>query len=61
MTTTTKKTKLAKMTAKSTTVTAGRVYGVAASSLPRVDAQAKARLEDAARKPSIRRDYPEIA
>lgn len=42
--------------------TAGRVFAISLKGIPRVDAQAKARLEAAARSPgSKRRDYPHLA
>jgi hypothetical protein len=43
----------------STKADAGRVFTISLKGIPRVDAQAKARLEAAARSPgSKRRDYP---
>ena len=44
-----------------TSTTPGRVFILGVKSLPIVDARAKARLEEAARKPSNRRHYPEIS
>lgn len=41
---------------------AGRTFEISLKGIPRVDAQAKARLEVAARSPSgKRRDYPHLA
>jgi hypothetical protein len=61
MTIATKQLKSVKLAAKATAATAGRVHSVSSKSLPRVDAEAKARLEEAARKPATRRKYPELA
>jgi hypothetical protein len=44
-----------------TKAAAGRVFAISLKGIPRVDAQAKARLEAAARSPSSkRRDYPQL-
>lgn len=41
--------------------TAGRVFTISMKGIPRVSAETKARLEDAARAPaSKRRDYPRL-
>lgn len=41
---------------------AGRVFTISMKGIPRVDAQTKARVEAAARKPdSPRRDYPKLS
>jgi hypothetical protein len=46
----------------STKARAGRVFAISLKGIPRVDAQAKARLEAAARSPdNSRRDYPQLA
>ncbi|MDZ7855958.1 hypothetical protein [Sphaerotilus sp.] len=45
-----------------TKASAGRVFAISLKGIPRVDAQAKARLEAASRTPSSkRRDYPQLA
>jgi hypothetical protein len=44
-----------------TNTSAGRVFSISLKGIPRVDAQARARLEAAARNPSNkRRNYPEL-
>ncbi|MES3020264.1 MAG: hypothetical protein V4857_01640 [Pseudomonadota bacterium] len=55
--TSTKDIKTVKSPAK---VVAGRVYGVSAKLLPRLDAKKKALLEVAARQPTDRRFFPEL-
>lgn len=60
MTTINKNAKLAKIAPNSPAAPTGRVHQVSAKTLPLVDARAKERLEQAARKPGARRRYPEL-
>lgn len=60
MTAINKNLKLAKVSPSPSAAAVGRVHSVSTKVLPRVDARAKERLEEAAKKPSARRRYPEL-